>query len=100
VLPFVMPIMHAGRALARTLAGETTKLTYPAMPVVVKTPAWPTVVAPPPAGVDGQWEVSRNEDGVRALFRDAGGALRGFALSGKAVAEKNALARELPPLLS
>jgi rubredoxin-NAD+ reductase len=100
VLPFVMPIMHAGRALAKTLAGEPTPVTYPAMPVVVKTPAWPTVVSPPPAGVEGEWEVSSDSGGVRALFRAAGDALRGFAISGEAAGEKNALTRELPPLLS
>ena len=100
VLPFVMPIMHAGRALAATLSGEVTPVTYPAMPVVVKTPAWPTVVSPPPAGVDGSWEIVRTDAGVRALFRNAAGRLEGFALSGDTVTEKNALAGELPPLLS
>lgn len=99
VLPFVMPIMHAGRALAKTLAGEPTPVTYPAMPVIVKTPAWPTVVAPPPAGVEGEWAIRADPGGVRALFRDAGGTLRGFAISGEAAAERNALTRELPPLL-
>ena len=99
VLPYVMPIMQAGRALAATLAGEETAVTYPAMPVVVKTPAWPTVVAPPPAGTDGQWEVRSESTAVRALFRDASGSLKGFALGGQAIAEKNALTRELPPLL-
>jgi rubredoxin---NAD+ reductase len=39
VLPFVMPIMHAARALASTLAGKPAALSYPAMPVLVKTPA-------------------------------------------------------------
>ena len=47
VLPFVMPIMHAARALAATLAGKPTQVIYPAMPVVVKTPACPTIVSPP-----------------------------------------------------
>jgi len=100
VLPFVMPIMHAARALAKTLAGDRTAVMYPPMPVVVKTPAWPTVVSPPPAEVEGEWEVDADASGVRALFREASGALRGFALSGEATADKNALTRELPPLLA
>ena len=100
VLPFVMPIMHAGRALAKTLTGEATPVTYPAMPVVVKTPAWPTVVSPPPADTVGEWEVDADSAGVRALFRDATGSLTGFALSGDATADKNALTRDLPPLLA
>ncbi len=100
VLPYVMPIMHASRALAKTLTGAPAPVTYPAMPVVVKTPAWPTVVSPPPAGSEGEWDVRKDSGGVRALFRDQSGSLRGFALSGTAVAEKNTLVRDLPPVLA
>ena len=98
-LPFVMPIMQAARALARTLHGTATPVNYPAMPVVVKTPACPTVVCPPPAGVEGQWQESVAADGVRALFRDTAGALRGFALVGAATRDKQALTKDIPPLL-
>ena len=98
-LPFVMPIMQAARALARTLHGTATPVNYPAMPVVVKTPACPTVVCPPPAGVEGQWQESVAADGVRALFRDTAGALRGFALVGAATRDKQALTKVIPPLL-
>ena len=92
VLPFVMPIMHSARALAATLAGKPTQVTYPAMPVLVKTPACPTIVSPPPASVDGQWVVTADADGVKSLFQDAAGKLLGFALNGKATAERAALA--------
>ena len=98
-LPFVMPIMQAARALARTLHGTTTPVNYPAMPVVVKTPTCPTVVCPPPAGVEGQWQESVAADGVRALFHDTAGALRGFALVGAATRDKQALTKVIPPLL-
>ncbi len=100
VLPFVMPIMHAARALAKTLAGTPTPVVYPAMPVVVKTPAYPIVVSPPPAAVPGAWRVSESEEGVRALFYDAEQHLHGFALTGKATSEKLALAQQLSPLLA
>ncbi|HHM04919.1 MAG TPA: FAD-dependent oxidoreductase [Gammaproteobacteria bacterium] len=100
VLPFVMPIMHAARALAKTLAGQPTPVTYPAMPVVVKTPAHPVVVTPPPAGAPGSWQVERRPEGVRARYLGPDGALLGFALTGALVAEKQALTRELPPLLA
>ena len=100
ILPYVLPIMHAARALARTLAGEPTPVTYPAMPVVVKTPAWPTVVAPAPAGSEGDWaETDVTSGGARALYRGKDGRLLGFALSGEAVAEKNRYGRELPAVL-
>ena len=99
VLPFIMPIMHAARALAKTLSGEPTELRYPAMPVVVKTPAHPAVVSPPSPGSDGQWQVERGQDGVRALYLDSAGATLGFVLTGKHVAEKSALSKELPAVL-
>ncbi len=99
VLPFVMPLMQAGRALARTLAGTPTAVQYPAMPVVVKTPACPTVVCPPPPGVAGEWQETVSTDGVQALFREAGGQLRGFALLGAATRHKMQLAKEIPALL-
>ncbi|MEK7759629.1 MAG: FAD-dependent oxidoreductase [Pseudomonadota bacterium] len=98
-LPFVMPIMQAARALAKTLHGTPTPVSYPAMPVVVKTPACPTVVCPPPPGVEGKWEESVAADGVRALFHDSAGALRGFALVGAATKDKQALTKDVPPLL-
>ncbi|HXF67833.1 MAG TPA: FAD-dependent oxidoreductase [Burkholderiales bacterium] len=100
VLPFVMPIMHAARALAATLAGSRTAVAYPAMPVVVKTPACPTVVAPPPAGAGGEWRIERSADGVKALYVDGKERLLGFALAGAAAAERAKLARELPPVLA
>jgi rubredoxin-NAD+ reductase len=87
--------MHAARALAATLAGTPTALRYPAMPVVVKTPALPLVVAPPTPVCDGAWEISGSGANLRACYVAADGKLRGFALSGEAVKEKNALAATL-----
>jgi rubredoxin-NAD+ reductase len=97
-LPFVAPLMQAARALAVTLSGSVTEVAYPAMPVVVKTTLHPVVVSPP-AG-EGEWVIQQGEGGVRALFRDANGSLLGFALTGDAVAEKQSLTRQLPPVLS
>lgn len=99
VLPFVMPIMHAARALARTLAGQPTAASYPAMPVVVKTPSYPLVVSPPALGSQGEWAVEQVVDGIRARFVGADGALLGFALGASAVAEKQALTKLLPMTL-
>jgi len=100
-LPFVMPIMQQARALAATLAGTPTQVSYPAMPVVVKTPACPTVVCPPAMGAQGQWQVTEIEEGLEARF--LGGAdgqqLLGFALQGKATAQRQALAAQVPATL-
>jgi rubredoxin-NAD+ reductase len=90
VLPFVTPIMHAARALALTLSGTPSALTYPAMPITVKTSACPTVVAPRPAGTQGEWQVTESSDGVRALYLDNVGKLLGFALNGKDVKDSQA----------
>lgn len=99
VLPFVMPITHAARALAATLTGNPTPVHYPAMPVLVKTPACPTVVSPPDSDAKGEWHVDVDEDGVKALFKDAADNLLGFALLGASTKEKNALTAQLPPVL-
>ncbi len=96
VLPFVMPIMTAARALASTLAGKTAEVHYPAMPVAVKTPACQTVVAPPDANAVGEWKVEDCKDGVKAVFNHHNGQLLGFALMGSAVSEKATLAAQLP----
>ena len=100
ILPYVMPIMQAARALAPTLIGQTTALTYPAMPVMVKTPALATVVSPPAKGAEGQWVTNPIEGGLEARFESADGKLLGFALMGTATAQRSALTKELPAILN
>ncbi len=96
VLPFVMPIMHASRALASTLAGEDKAVVYPPMPVLVKTPALPTVVCPPTAGSTGSWQIEMQGGGAVARYVDGAGRLLGFALTGPACTLKNQLLKEMP----
>lgn len=57
VLPYVLPIMHAARALARVLTGEEAQVEFPVMPVVVKTPAHPVAVLPVARDAAGGWKV-------------------------------------------
>ena len=99
VLPYVMPIMQAARALAPNLLGQVTTLTYPAMPVMVKTPALPTIVSPPAKGALGEWKINPVEGGLEARFESSDGKLLGFALLGTATAQRAALTKELPPIL-
>ena len=99
VLPYIMPIMHAARALGPTLAGTPTEVKYPAMPVLVKTPACPTVVSPPAPGAVGEWKIEQTADGIKSLFVDASGKLLGFALNGAATAERGKLLPLLPAVL-
>ncbi len=100
VLPYVMPIMQAARALAPTLIGQTTALTYPAMPVMVKTPALATIVSPPAKGAEGTWTTTTIESGLEARFESADGKLLGFVLMGTATAQRGALTKELPAILA
>lgn len=85
-LPFVAPLLAGARSLAQTLAGTPTPLVYGPMPVIVKTPACPTIVLPPPAGA--VWTTQDMTDGVRALAVDDAGLLCGFALLGAAASER------------
>lgn len=100
-LPYVLPLMAQARTLAAILAGTPGSLSYPAMPVVVKTPAWPTVVCPPPANAPGQWAVTETDDGLEARFMAAADPQKmlGFVLQGKAVSQRQALAALVPSLL-
>jgi rubredoxin-NAD+ reductase len=99
VLPYVMPIMQAARALAPNLLGQVTTLTYPAMPVMVKTPALPTIVSPPAKGALGEWKINPIEGGLEARFESSDSKLLGFALLGAATAQRATLTKELPPIL-
>jgi len=100
VLPYVMPIMHAARALAKTLAGTPTAVAYPAMPVMVKTPALATVVNPPAPGSEGEWRVSGQAPDIRADYVTPDGRLLGVCLMGEATKQKQAVTRDLPSPLA
>ncbi|WP_448105834.1 NAD(P)/FAD-dependent oxidoreductase [Pseudomonas azerbaijanoccidentalis] len=99
-LLYVMPLMSCARALAQTLAGNPTAVSYGPMPITVKTPVCPLVVSPPPRGLEGVWTVEGQGADIKVLCRDASGKLLGYALTGSAVMEKLALNKELPALLA
>lgn len=103
VLLYVLPLMAAARALAKTLAGDATAVQYPAMPVQVKTPACPVVVSPVTPGIAGAWEIEAEGNDVKAVFKDAQGQVLGFALTGSHAgsgATKMELTKLLPPILA
>lgn len=98
VLLYVLPLMACARALAKTLAGERTEVSYGTMPIMVKTPCCPTAVCPPPPGADGHWQVQRDGSDVKALFVSPAGETLGFAVTGRYAMEKQALAKAVPPI--
>ncbi|WP_409306764.1 NAD(P)/FAD-dependent oxidoreductase [Pseudomonas putida] len=99
-LLYVMPLMSCARALAQTLAGKPTAVSYGPMPITVKTPACPLVVSPAPQGCEGIWQVEGQGSDLKVLCLDADGKLLGYALTGAAVMEKLALNRQLPPVMA
>ncbi len=94
-LPYVQPLMVQARALAATLTGTPTPVAYPAMPVMVKTPAHPVAVLPPKLGAAGGWKVECGDTGICALHVDDHGRLQGFALTGSETGRRNTLVKEL-----
>lgn len=84
-MPYVMPIMSAARALAATLAGTPTAVAFALMPVAIKTPALPIVVAAPAPGTAGEW---RSQASGQWQFMDGQHQVRGFALTGTQTARR------------
>lgn len=97
VLLYVLPLMACARALAKTLNGEPTEVSYGVMPVATKTPACPVVVCPPLSS-DGNWEVEQDGLNIQARYLSATGEQLGFVLTGESVSEKQALAKTTVPI--
>ncbi len=98
VLPYITPILNCSRALAKTLSGERTPVQYPAMPIVVKTPAHPLVVCPPPKDMPGKWEIETQDNSTRALFYNQQQQLYGFILTNEMAKERSILIKQMPML--
>lgn len=95
VLPFIAPMSIGIHALAKTLTGNPSKVEYPVMPVLVKTPTSPMIVAPPDKDADGQWQVEGSGDNLIARFKSDSGQILGFSLTGEACSKKQELLAEL-----
>lgn len=97
VLLYVLPLMAGARALAKTLNGAPTEVSYGVMPVATKTPACPVVVCPPLSS-DGNWEIEQDGLNIQARYLSATGEQLGFVLTGECVSEKQALAKTTTPI--
>ena len=99
-LPYVMPIMNAARALAQTLtqtlSGKRTELVFPIMPVAVKTPALPLMIAPPALGSKGQWTSA--EPNVWQFTNEKNVAI-GFVLAGTQTSKRAEMVKLLQSAL-
>lgn len=107
---YVAPLLQAARSLAKTLCGEKTAVTFPVMPIVIKTAACPIAVVPPAKGAQGSWQIEGASPNLCAKFsakdnvlKDSvlkdnvskDGALLGFALTGDQVRQRAALVKQM-----
>jgi rubredoxin-NAD+ reductase len=99
VQPYVLPLMHAARTLAQVLAGKDARVEFPAMPVVVKTPAHPVAVLPVARDAKGEWKILAEgpeiKPGIKLVFFDAKNQLNGFVLTGAYAAERSEMTKQL-----
>jgi rubredoxin---NAD+ reductase len=95
IQPFILPIMYAGRALAKILNGENTRVIFPAMPVVVKTPAHHIAISPVARDAVGAWQTLASGDGIKMGFLDVQNKLTGFVLTGEFAVERNEMSKQL-----
>src|SRR5690554_8051354 len=91
--------MASARALAKTLAGQPTEVSYGVVPVTVKTPVVPVVVSPPAPDSEGNWTAEVSEQDVQPEFRNQSGQLLGYALTEPKVVNKLTLTKEFPAIL-
>lgn len=91
ILPYIAPIMAAGRAIARSLTGEMTAIEHKPVPVIVKTPSYPLALLPPAHKQEGQWQ--DEFDGVRTVSRfiSPDQVLLGFGLAPQEAALRQSL---------
>ena len=95
VLPYIAPIMQAAKTLAKTLTGNETALSLPAMAVIIKTSCYPLVVCKPPFAIEANWEFEEKDDTLRAHLNDSTGKLQGFILTKEAIKERMTLVNSL-----
>ncbi|MDN6319553.1 MAG: FAD-dependent oxidoreductase [Marinobacter sp.] len=100
VLLYVLPLMACARALAKSLTGDRTEVSYGTMPVMIKTPCCPAAVCPPPVDAQGSWETEQDGTDVKNLFKNTEGDVLGFAVTGRFALEKQALSKVVPPIHS
>lgn len=98
LLLHIAPLLAAARALAKTLTGERTAVHYPAMPIIVKTPACPINVFQPYSAPNGKWHYTGDEAGIEAQLLDSKGKLIGFVVTGNQLRRRTELIKELPDL--
>lgn len=99
-LMYIQPISLSAKTLALVLTGNPTTVQLPVMPVIVKSPALPVVSWPASAKQQGEWCYEGQGLDWVARLQNPEGELLGFALTGKMVAQRLRLAKEMPALIA
>ena len=102
ILPYIAPLLNAGRAIAKTLTGTPTAIDLKPAAVIVKTPCYPLALVPPPqkALQDGKWHTTEESGRTVCRFIDAEGVVAGFGLSHHEAASRQVLMAELGKTLA
>jgi rubredoxin-NAD+ reductase len=95
VMPYVAPMMAAARAIAATLAGTPTPISFKPEAVIVKTRSCKLALLPPPPGIRGEWRSEAIGERTVARFVDQEGQVRGFGLTHHTPALRQGLLAEL-----
>jgi len=98
VLPFIAPLLVEAKTLAAILTDDERELQFPAMPVVVKTPAMPLVLSAPRHD-EGVWDLELEDGGAVAVYRTLDGSESGFVLAGSKTGMQQILVKRMPDLL-
>jgi rubredoxin-NAD+ reductase len=80
-MPYIAPIMAAGRALAKTLSGSPTLIDTRPSPVIVKTPSLPIALVAPAPGQTGEWQTEQQGASQVSRFFNADQKMTGFVLA-------------------
>ncbi len=92
---YTVPILQAAKSLAKTLTGTRTPISFPIMPIIVKSPAYPIVMVLPSANQVGEWHVEiADKVGSKALFI-LNDQVFGFVLTGQYTSERMELIKIL-----
>ena len=89
---YVTPILQCVHVLAKVLTGDEQHVHFETTPIIIKTPACPIAVVTAPKNCMGEWKITSSDNiNIKSLYYDDMNRLRGFALSGDAIKEKNRL---------
>ena len=96
---YIPPILNASKVIAQNLEAGKEKISFPIMPIVVKTPMSPVACLPLWREAEGKWQVDFLDNGICATFIDNDGHTLAFALTDEMVGHRRELIKHMDPKL-